>query len=224
MERLANTCVNFVELPKGVTPCSKGVRYFVPKEGIELLKCAMDTIKEGQKYKKRIVVRPSRRRKGLHELYTYHFPTHWSAGCVANRELMAEARRQAHAIERDRTRAGLEWRIRFLKNYYSPEPEVKRYSHLFHFAYAVIQQEMRAAREAAEEVTFEPIVPQYRKKHNEKRFFLHNSKKSCTFAADFKLRTYAHTRKDTRKDIRNCGIPIYQSYQFAGGFEETVPE
>ena len=144
MERLANTCVNFVSLPAGTTPCSKGVRYFVPKEGIELLKCAMDTVKEGQKYKKRIVVRPSRRRKGLHELYTYHFPTHWSAGCVANRELMAEARRQAHAIERDRTRAGLEWRIRFLKNYYSSEPEVKRYSRLFHFAYAVIQKEIRA--------------------------------------------------------------------------------
>ena len=176
MERLANTCVNFVELPKGCSPCSKGVRYFVPKEGIELLKCAMDTVKEGQKYKKRIVVRPSRRRKGLHELYTYHFPTHWSAGCVANRELMAEARRQAHAIERDRTRAGLEWRIRFLKNYYSSNPEVKRYSHLFHFAYAIIQRELRSAscqtsdfrilipkrerlfQTLAEEVTFEPIV------------------------------------------------------------------
>ena len=171
MERLANTCVNFVSLPAGTTPCSKGVRYFVPKEGIELLKCAMDTVKEGQKYKKRIVVRPSRRRKGLHELYTYHFPTHWSAGCVANRELMAEARRQAHAIERDRTRAGLEWRIRFLKNYYSSEPEVKRYSHLFHFAYAVIQRELRAAKTepitetseisvhpTVEDVTFEPII------------------------------------------------------------------
>ena len=182
MERLANTCVNFVTPPSGLTPCSKGVRYFVPVEGIELLKCAMDTIKEGQKYKKRIVVRPSRHHKGLHELYTYHFPKHWSEACVANRELMAEARRQAHAIERDRTRAGLEWRIRFLKNYYNPEPGIKRYARLFHFAYAVIQKELRAVQNAADEVTFEPIVPQFRKKHSEKRFFLHMSKKSSTFA------------------------------------------
>ena len=176
MDRLANTCVNFVDLPAGVTPCSKGVRYFMPVEGIELLKGAMDTIKEGRQYKKRIVVRPSRHRKGLHELYTYHFPTHWSPGCEANRELMAEARRQAHAIERDYSRAGLEWRIRFIAHHFNPEPGIKRYKHIFHFAYAVIQQEMRAAAQTkpsevsrgrpasevsymptAEDVTFEPV-------------------------------------------------------------------
>jgi len=183
MERLERTCVNFVELPKGGSPCSKGVRYFVPVEGVDWIRGAMDMMKEGRKCKKRIVVRPSRRRKGLHELYTYHFPTSWSAGCVANRELMAEARRQAHAIERDCTRAGLEWRIRFMKNYYSSEPEVKRYSRIFHFAYAIIQQELRSERSqssearvqklefrfqtSAEEVTFEPIMP------HRHRCFLH---------------------------------------------------
>ena len=49
---------------------------------------AMDMVKEGQARKKRIIVRPSRFRSGLFELYTYHFPKHWSAACVANRELI----------------------------------------------------------------------------------------------------------------------------------------
>ena len=145
MDRLANTCVNFVALPKDSTPCSKGVQYFVPKKGIDWIKGAMDTIKEGQKYKKRIVVRPSRHRKGLHELYVYHFPTHWSAGSEANRALMAVARREAHAIERDHTRAGLEWRIRFIAHHYNPEPGIKPYKRIFHFAYAVLQNELRSA-------------------------------------------------------------------------------
>ena len=79
---------------------------------------AMDMVKEGQARKKRIIVRPSRFRSGLFELYTYHFPKHWSAACVANRELIKEAQRQAHALEHAHTREALEWRTRFLSHYF----------------------------------------------------------------------------------------------------------
>ena len=73
----------------------------------------MDEEKEGQKYKKRIVVRPSRFRDGLFELYTYHFPKQWSAACVANREMIKEAQRRAHALEKDA------WRPR-MRSFSSP--------------------------------------------------------------------------------------------------------
>ena len=55
----------------------------------------MDEPKLGQARRKRIIVRPSRFRFGLHELYVYHFPKHWSAACIANRELIKEAQQQA---------------------------------------------------------------------------------------------------------------------------------
>lgn len=75
----------------------RGVRYFRADTGIDMLWGAMDEEKLGRKYKKRIVVRPSRFCDGLYELYTFHFPKKWSAACVANRELIKEAQRQARS-------------------------------------------------------------------------------------------------------------------------------
>ena len=161
---------------------SSGVRYFRTGRGIEMLWGAMDSVKEGQKYKKRIVVRPSRFRSGLHELYTYHFPKTWSAACVANREMIKEAQRQAHALEHASTPEALERRIRFFRHYFNvvkghatPEPGLKPYSRFYQYTYVAIYRELQAAKaEAAkpkeqqtvtdaylrhltEEVTFEPI-------------------------------------------------------------------
>ena len=186
---LKNTCATFVKLSPDATPHTRGVRYFYLAEGIQTLRGAMDLIKIGSQRRKRIVVRPSRFRPGLHELYTYHFPTHWSDACVANRELIKIAQRQAHALEHDHSYAAIEWRVRFLKHYFlvfkggaEPEPGLKPYSRFYQYTYVAIYRQLQAARDAAlqnahnstdkplhqsqtplsptaEDITFEPINP-----------------------------------------------------------------
>jgi len=171
IDRLKSTIATFEQLPAGSTPHSKGVRYFRANTGIDMFWGAMDMVKEGQARKKRIIVRPSRFRSGLFEPYTYHFPKHWSAACVANRELIKEAQRQAHALEHAHTREALEWRTRFLHHYYTvfkggakPEPGMKPYSRFYQYTYVAIyrqlKEEARKAKEEAEEISFEPIIDQ----------------------------------------------------------------
>ena len=151
-------CAMFVSLPPNSTPHTKGVRYFRLAAGFTSISGAMDPVKIGRQRRKRIVVRPSRFRIGLHELYTYHFPTHWSAACVANRELIKLAQRQAHALEHDHSPEAYEWKLRFLIHYFrvfkggeQPEPGLKRYSRFYQFVYVSIYRELKAAvQEAAE--------------------------------------------------------------------------
>ena len=176
INRLAATIATFVDLPANATPHTRGVRYFRACVGVDCLWGAMNTVKEGYKYRKHIVVRPSRHRPGLFELYTYHFPTHWSAACVANRELIKEAQRRAHALERDHSMEALEWRIRFLNHYFNvfkahkqPEPGLKPYARFYQYTYVSIYRALQSARDAAKspeiseekttpsDVTFEPI-------------------------------------------------------------------
>ena len=158
IDRLKSTIATFEQLPAGSTPHSKGVRYFRANTGIDMFWGAMDMVKEGQARKKRIIVRPSRFRSGLFELYTYHFPKHWSAACVANRELIKEAQRQAHALEHDHSLAALEWRTRFLHHYYTvfkggakPEPGLKPYSRFYQYTYVAIYRQLQAELQAAKE-------------------------------------------------------------------------
>ena len=184
MERLKDTCATFVQLPStrrmngcrrrlAGSPHSKGVRYFTTVEGINCIRGAIDLPAEGAKRRKRIIVRPSRFRLGLHELYTYHFPKHWSNACVANRELIKEAQRQAHALEHDHSLEALEWRIRFFNHYFTvfkggakPEPGMKPYSRFYQYTYVAIYRRLQAERQAAQhtginlnDISFEPIVP-----------------------------------------------------------------
>ena len=170
IERLSATCATFVSLPatrrmdgclrrRSGSPSSKGVRYFTTVDGIKTLRGAMDLIREGRKYHKRIVVRPSRHRKGYHELYTYHIPKSWSKACEDNRALMHEARLQAHAIERDHSLAALEWRVQHLANYYNPKDGIKPYARLFHYVYFVLQRDMRAAKTEPSIVPIETSEP-----------------------------------------------------------------
>ena len=119
MERLNGTCATFVSLPQDTAPHRPSVRYLTLCEGLQHLAQAIDSVKEGQKARKRIIVRPSRHRPGLHELYTYHFPKTWSAACVENRELIKKAQRLAHAVERDHSWAALQWRVQFFHQYYT---------------------------------------------------------------------------------------------------------
>ena len=172
IDRLKSTIATFVQLPAGSTPRKRGVYYCRMCLGVDMLMGAMDYEKEGQKYRKRIVVRPSRFRDGLFELYTYHFPKHWSAACVENREIIKEAQRRAHALEKDCTAEGLEWRIRFLMHYFrvfkgggKPEEGFKAYSCFYQYTYVAIYRQLKAAEQKAkeeeeveiEEISFEPI-------------------------------------------------------------------
>ena len=165
----------FVPLPAKSTPHSKGVCYFETTPRIATIRGALDLVRIGQQRRKRIIVRPSRRYPGLYELYTYHFPTKWSADCVANRELIKEAQRRAHALEHDFSAEGLEWRIRFFSHYFkvvkggaAPAPGMKAYSRFYQFAYVSIYRDLKSAAlqaeaqqiadlQAAEDVSFEPI-------------------------------------------------------------------
>ena len=174
---LEGKVATFVNLPANATPHTKGVRYFRAAENIECIWGAMNSLKEGRKRRKHIIVRPSRFRRGLFELYTYHFPKTWSAACVENRELIKLAQRQAHALEHDYSPEALEWRLRFFTHYFrvvrggaDPEPGMKRYSRFYQYTYVAIYRELQAARKAAQEpeiniddisvndISFEPVV------------------------------------------------------------------
>jgi len=144
------------------------VRYFVPVEGIDAFWGAMNTVKEGRRYRKHIIVRHAPEHNGLLQLYTYHFPTRWSAACVANRELIKEAQRQAHALEHDHSIEALEWRVRFFKHYYTvfkggakPEQGMKPYSRFYQYTYVAIYRQLQTERKKAQEpepVSFEPVT------------------------------------------------------------------
>ena len=174
---LEGKVATFVNLPANATPHTKGVRYFRAAENIECIWGAMNSLKEGRKRRKHIIVRPSRFRRGLFELYTYHFPSHWSAACIENRELIKLAQRQAHALEHDYSPEALEWRLRFFTHYFrvvrggaDPEPGMKRYSHFYQYTYVAIYRELQAACKAAQEpeinideisandISFEPVI------------------------------------------------------------------
>ena len=159
---------NFVPNPVTVTPHARGVRYFEPANMFALVVGKINSVKEGRRYKKHIVARRTSFGSSLFQLYTYHFPTRWSEGCIANRNLIKEAQRQAHALEHDHTVAALEWRIRFFSHYFNvfkggkkPEPGMKPYSRFYQYVFVTIYRELQAAKSnanaKADEVAFEPV-------------------------------------------------------------------
>ncbi len=164
-----NGAISYFLPPSDVSALHKrGVRYFVPVDGIEAFWGAMNTVEEGRRYRKHIIVRHAPEHHGLLQLYTYHFPKHWSAACVANRELIKEAQRQAHALEKDHSLEALEWRVRFFRHYYTvfkggakPEQGMKPYSRFYQYTYVAIYRQLQAERKKAAEpepVSFEPVT------------------------------------------------------------------
>ena len=142
---------HYVQLPPNSAPRARGVRYFVPVALYEAFWGAMNMVKEGRRYKKHIVVRRMPYAKGLLQLYTYHFPKTWSAACVANRELIKQAQRQAHALEHAHTPEALEWRIRFFNHYFTvvkggakPESGLKPYARFYQYTYVAIYRQLQA--------------------------------------------------------------------------------
>ena len=179
INRLKCVISYFADSPaRSVTP-ARGVRYFVLNEGLDAYCGAMNTDKEARRYRKHIIVRQYPGHHKLMQLYTYHFPTHWSQACQDNRALIKLAQRQAHALEHDNSYAALEWRIRFFKHYFNvfrlhqaPEPGFKDYSRFYQYTFVAIYRELKAAQsaelqsaaqepnqQADKEITFEPIIP-----------------------------------------------------------------
>ena len=153
---LSSIIDHYVTLSPNSTPRARGVRYFVPITLYEAYWGAMNSVKAGRRYKKHIVIRRMPYAQGLLQLYTYHFPKTWSAACVANRELIKQAQRQAHALEHAHTREALEWRVRFFNHYFSvvkggaaPEPGMKRYSRFYQYTYVAIYRQLQSARDKA---------------------------------------------------------------------------
>ena len=141
---------HYVTLPPNSAPRSRGVLYFVPVVGIDCLYGAMNSVKEGQHLKKRLIVRRRPESPGFLQTFIYHFPKTWSHACVANRELIKEAQRQAHALEHESSFQAVEWRIRFLMHYYNvfkggakPAPGMKPYSRFYQFVYVSIYRELQ---------------------------------------------------------------------------------
>ena len=160
---LTSTVFQEVPSPAVSKVRARGVRYLYPIDGINYYCGMMNSHKQGQKYRKHIIVRRVPRFGGLHQLYTYHFPKTWSAACIANRELIKTAQKLAHALEHDYSPEGIEWRLRFFHHYFhvvkggaKPEPGLKPYTRFYQYVYVSIYRDLKsAAQQAAESATMD---------------------------------------------------------------------
>ena len=153
---LTSTLFQEVPSPAVSKVHAHGVRYLYPIDGINYYCGMMNSHKQGQKYRKHIIVRRVPRFGGLHQLYTYHFPKTWSAACVANRELIKTAQKLAHALEHDYSPEGIEWRLRFFHHYFhvvkggaKPEPGLKPYTRFYQYVYVSIYRDLKSAAQEA---------------------------------------------------------------------------
>ena len=164
---LTSTLFQEVPSPAVSKVRARGVRYLYPIDGINYYCGMMNSHKQGQKYRKHIIVRRVPRFGGLHQLYTYHFPKTWSAACVANRELIKTAQKLAHALEHDYSPEGIEWRLRFFHHYFhvvkggaKPEPGLKPYTRFYQYVYVSIYRDLKSAVTAAQQSSIaEPSLP-----------------------------------------------------------------
>ena len=153
---LTSTLFQEVPSPAVSKVHARGVRYLYPIDGINYYCGMMNSHKQGQKYRKHIIVRRVPRFGGLHQFYTYHFPKTWSAACVANRELIKTAQKLAHALEHDYSPEGIEWRLRFFHHYFhvvkggaKPEPGLKPYTRFYQYVYVCIYRDLKSAAQEA---------------------------------------------------------------------------
>ena len=166
ISRLEGAISYFVPNSDVAATHARGVRYYVPAEAFKGFWGKMNTVKEGCKYRKHIIVRTLHRNRAVLQLYTYHYPRTWSAACVANRELIKLAQRQAHALEHDYSQTGIEWRIRFFEHYFrvfkggaKPAPGLKPYSRFYQFVYVSIYRELKSAVQQAQQTAAADSLP-----------------------------------------------------------------
>ena len=122
--------------------------------GIDELHGAIDSVKEGQENRRRLVVRRHEYTKNnydedgskWHELFYYHFHEGaWSEGATRNREIIKAAQRTAHDIESkpELEQEREEWVARYAA-YRATIPEGStKYYHFYQFVYVTIYRAMR---------------------------------------------------------------------------------
>ena len=118
--------------------------------GIASMWGALDSVKDGQMNRMRLVVR--RHEYGeeknydqdgnkIHELYYYHMHEGaWSEGATKNREIIKAAQRAAHAVERDAELRPL-WEAAYADYKASLSPDQKAYR-FYNFVYVTIYRDM----------------------------------------------------------------------------------
>ena len=114
---------------------------------------AIDSVKEGQENRRRLVVRRHEYTNNnydedgskWHELFYYHFHEGaWSEGATRNREMIKAAQRTAHDIESkpELEQEREEWIARYAAYRASPAYKDKPY-HFYNFVYVTIYRAMR---------------------------------------------------------------------------------
>ena len=124
--------------------------------GIESYTGTLDTKKEGQAKRQRLVSRFRPGTKG-HQMYSMSIHEGpWSEGVTSNRELMKTAQREAHAIERAAKHPDLstpeyinlanEWQQHFAAYKAAKRPEDKQYTSLYTYTYSCLYRELKAGK------------------------------------------------------------------------------
>ncbi|MBO4666414.1 MAG: hypothetical protein J5612_06025 [Paludibacteraceae bacterium] len=123
-------------------------------DGIVSVWGAIDSVKEGQENRRRLVVRRHEYTENnydedgskWHELFYYHFHEGaWSEGATRNREMIKAAQRTAHDIESkpELAQEREEWIARYAA-YRATIPEGStKYYHFYNYVYVTILREMR---------------------------------------------------------------------------------
>ena len=149
---------------------------FVP--AIESYTGTLDSPKEGQAKRQRVISRFRPGTKG-HQMYTMHMHEGpWSEGATSNRELMKTAQREAHAIERAAKHPELatpeyltlaaEWQKRFAEYKSTKKPEDKQFATLYTYTYSHLYRELKVgavldhlkAKADAKNSLYQSILPQ----------------------------------------------------------------
>ena len=118
--------------------------------GIASMWGAIDSVKDGQMNRMRLVVRRhdygeeknyDQDGSKIHELYYYHMHEGaWSEGATKNREIIKAAQRAAHAVERDAELRPL-WEAAYEDYKASLSPDKPAY-HFYNFVYVTILRDM----------------------------------------------------------------------------------
>ena len=122
--------------------------------GIKSVWGAIDSVKEGQENRRRLVVRRHEYTNNnydedgskWHELFYYHFHEGaWSDGATRNREMIKAAQRTAHDIESkpELAQEREEWMARYAAYRATIPKSSTKYYHFYQFVYVTIYRQMR---------------------------------------------------------------------------------
>ena len=120
------------------------------KKPIDTVRGAIDSVKEGRAKRARLVSRwhdygeksYSEDGSKWHEVYICRFHEgEWSDGATRNRELIKQAQRMAHEVEKDPI-SSAEWRRRYDEYMANRKPDEKEY-HFYNYVYVMMYRKLR---------------------------------------------------------------------------------